>query len=275
MATQATRVALVESLPINTSQPTLTEQTISILGPQQAPPQATSDLGSDYAEIVEVEETYSNVNVKGRLKDHIQFWRNIQAPDYIIDIIDSGYKIPFQTTPYMSFSKNNASTLKHSEFVCESIEELLASGRITQQPSKDTLKVVNPLSVSVQSTGKMRLILDLRFVNQFVMKQKFKLEDHKKALEYFTLGGFWTKFDLKSGYHHIDVFPAHQTFLGFSWTFPGGVRRYFAYTVLPFGLTSAPWVFTKVLRSLVKYWRSRDLYIVLYLDDGFSLQCSL
>ena len=37
-------------------------------------------------------------------------------------------------------------------------------------------------------------------------------DDHEKALEFFTLNGFMTKFDLKfvkSGYRHVDIFPEH------------------------------------------------------------------
>ena len=33
--------------------------------------------------------------------------------------------------------------------------------------------IVNPLSVSIQSSGKKRLILDLRHVNLYIFKQKF------------------------------------------------------------------------------------------------------
>ena len=36
--------------------------------------------------------------------------------------------------------------------------------------------VVNPLSVSIQSSGKKRLILDLRHVNHFIWKQNFRCE---------------------------------------------------------------------------------------------------
>ena len=44
--------------------------------------------------------------------------------------------------------------------------------------------------------------------------------------------------------------------------------RFFVFAVLPFGLSSAPSVFTKVFRPLVKHWRSRGIPLVLYLDDG-------
>ena len=33
------------------------------------------------------------------------------------------------------------------------------------------------------------------------------------------------KFDLKSGYHHLDIFEAHQTYLGFTWELQGKTRR--------------------------------------------------
>ena len=37
--------------------------------------------------------------------------------------------------------------------------------------------IIKPLSVSIQKSGKERLILDLRHVNQFLFKQKFRCED--------------------------------------------------------------------------------------------------
>ena len=40
------------------------------------------------------------------------------------------------------------------------------------------------------------------------------------------------------------------------------------FLVLPFGLTSAPYVYTKVTRQLVKKWRSEGHKVVIFLDDG-------
>ena len=42
------------------------------------------------------------------------------------------------------------------------------------------------------------------------------------------------------------------------------------FTVLPFGLSSAPYIFTKVVRVLVRYWRSHAVRITVYLDDGLG-----
>ena len=41
-------------------------------------------------------------------------------------------------------------------------------------------------------------------------------------------------------------------------------------TVLVFGLSSAPFVFTKVLKVLIKHWRSFGIRIFAFIDDVFG-----
>ena len=113
----------------------------------------------EYEDIVQVDYFFDTVNVKARLKDHIQFWVNIQAPEFILSIISEGYKLPLLHTPPRSFTKINLSAINNSVFVTESILDLLAWDRIPEF-FEDSLHVINPLSVSTQSSGKRRLILD-------------------------------------------------------------------------------------------------------------------
>ena len=128
--------------------------------------------------------------------------------------------------------------------------------------------MISPLSVS-SNEGKRRLILDLRYINNHLEKPKVKLEDWKVFQNYLFSENFLFKFDFKSGYHHVEIYKPHHTYLGFQWEIDG-VIRYFCFSVLPFGLSTAPFIFTKVCRPLVKWWRFHDIRIVLYLDDGFS-----
>ena len=51
--------------------------------------------------------------------------------------------------------------------------------------------------------------------------------------------------DLSSAYHHVEIHPESTTYLGFEW---GGVFHRFV--VLPFGISTAPWLFTKVHHPL-------------------------
>ena len=124
--------------------------------------------------------------------------------------------------------------------------------------------------MSIQSSGKKRLILDLRHVNLYVYKQKFKCEDLRVALSIISRGFSLFKFDLKSGYHHVEIFRDHRKFLAFAWDFGDGKTRFFQFTVLPFGLSSAPYLFTKLLKPVIKMWRCHGIPTVVFLDDGLG-----
>ena len=83
-------------------------------------------------------------------------------------------------------------------------------------------RIVNPLSVSIDSSCKKRLILDLRYVNMYLYKDKINFDDWKCFENYLQANkDCLFKFDLKNGYHRIDIFDSHQTYLGFSWDIKG------------------------------------------------------
>ena len=58
--------------------------------------------------------------------------------------------------------------------------------------------------------------------------------------------------------------------MAFSWDFGTGVARYFQFTVLPFGLSSAPFIFTKLLKPLETLWRSHGIPVAIFFDDGIG-----
>ena len=95
------------------------------------------------------------------------------------------------------------------------VAELLSGGYIESVSAKPY--ICSPLSVLENATGKQRLVLNLRHVNQFVWKQKFKYEDLRIAMMLFRPGEYMFTFDLKLGYHHVEVTQAHRKYLGFEW----------------------------------------------------------
>ena len=97
-----------------------------------------------------------------------------------------------------------------------------------------------------------------------------KYEDLRTVLQMFFPGMFVFSFDLRSAYHHIDICDKHRKFLSFKWTSSDGVTKFYEFKVLPFGMCSAPYVFTKVLRQLVKYWRGCGHLTLMYLNDGLG-----
>ena len=80
----------------------------------------------------------------------------------------------------------------------------------------------------------------------------------------FQKGDVLFKFNI---YYHIDIYEPHQKYLGFAWQTKGKIN-YFVFSILPFGLSSAYYAFTKLLRPLIRHWQSHGLQAVIYLDDG-------
>ena len=109
--------------------------------------------------------------------------------------------------------------------------------------------IVYPLTVLFNSKEKGRLILDLRHVNKHVPKLRFRIEDWRAFLQYIVPDGFLFKFDMNPGYHHVDVAYPHKRFLKFAWRLDSSIDRYFCFIVLPFGLSSASYLFIQLFLS--------------------------
>ena len=80
-------------------------------------------------------------------------------------------------------------------------------------------------------------------------------------------GDYAVSYDLMSGYYHVGLFQASRTYVGFEW---GG--KYYVYNCLPFGLSTAPWVFSKVMRELVMHWRRGGIRVLPYPDDFMFME---
>jgi len=138
--------------------------------------------------------------LKGRLKAKLDYWHTIGANSFVIDIIKCGYRIPFISTPCKVHFPNNKSALDNASHVESAISELVGNHAVVEVPFVP--HVVNPLSVSIQSSGKKslildlrqlkRLILDLRHVNQFIVFGSTSLSAKIEGCYYHMLTGVIT-----------------------------------------------------------------------------------
>jgi hypothetical protein len=206
------------------------------------------------------------VSVRGNLSRCFNFWeKQLNSSPAICDIVRTGFKLSFVTTPPKTFLRNNRSSLKEPLFVQQAILDLLLTGCIEKLDTPP--RCVNPLTVA--HGKKLRLVIDLRHINQYIVTPSFKYEDLHPLSQMFQHGYWFFTWDLKSGYHHVDIYPPHRPYLGFAWPLDGKVC-YFQFNVLPFGLSTACYCFTKLLRPLVRRWRSMSHAAIVFLDDGIS-----
>ena len=129
------------------------------------------------------------VNVKGRLKEQLSFWHKINANQWVALIIRDGYALPFVELPPRKEMVNHKSAFDENEFVTQQIEELLLAGCVTEVSHSD-VHVISPLGV-VKNSVKKKLILDLRYVNNFLCVTKFKYEDICTARYIFSPGDWF------------------------------------------------------------------------------------
>ena len=75
-------------------------------------------------------------------------------------------------------------------------------------------------------------------------------------------GDFLVKIDLKDAYLTVPIWKNHQKYLRFLWK--GSMLEF---GCLPFGLATAPRVFTKLMKPVVGALRQRGIRLIIYLDD--------
>ena len=102
--------------------------------------------------------------IQGELRANLSFERDaVRASDFALDIIENGYKILFQKSPLPYSIENRSSALLHRGFVLEVLLELLTRGCINQLSVYPLF--CNPLDFAVELSGKLRLILDLFYLD--------------------------------------------------------------------------------------------------------------
>ncbi len=163
-------------------------------------------------------------------------------------------------TPPHFAKLNQPGASEHAAFITKSVEEGLLAGAMMKWPRKP--KVVNPLNVVPKKNGGLRLIVDMRHVNSFLQTPKFKLENLQQASSQSQQGDWMFSIDLAQAYWQVDMDPAAYEYLGFEWQ-----GNFYVFKVLPFGLSTAPWAFTKVMKEVVCFLRARGISLIAYLDD--------
>jgi len=193
--------------------------------------------------------------IVGRIKAHKRFWEGLNPPQWLLDTIGSGVKVPFDDLPPRIVLPNNksASTKEMVPWVRSTIKEYLEFGFIAEV--QEIPYCISPLQVK-DTGGKLALICDMSLLNKSVTKAKFKLEDWQVMFDYAKTATCGIKFDLKKFYHEIDIAVEDQKYFGFMYKMAAGEEaRYFVWKTLPYGYTRAPYVARALMKPLITRWR--------------------
>ncbi|CAJ0968537.1 unnamed protein product [Ranitomeya imitator] len=202
--------------------------------------------------------------VGGRLLLFQQAWLSVIHDEWVRDLVSSGYKIEFSAPPPTRFfpSRLPSSGAQSRALLC-AIHSLRKSGVIVPVPEHERFNgFYSDLFVVPKKDGKVRPILDLKLLNKCVRVRHFRMESLRSVISSMEKGEFLASIDIKDAYLHIPIFPPHQRFLRFA-----VLEDHFQFTALPFGLATAPRVFTKVMAAVMAILHSRGVVMLPYLDD--------
>jgi len=146
------------------------------------------------------------------LSASIDFWKStLRAPEFVLDTIRCGYRLPFAEYPPSCFLTDNRSAFQYPEFVAQAISQLLVNDCIVEHSVLPFC--VNPLSVA--KGKKLCLVIDLRHVNSFLVRFRSEYEDLCSLSDILEEGHWFFTWDLKSVYRHVDICLEHQGYLSF------------------------------------------------------------
>ncbi|KAJ1208810.1 hypothetical protein NDU88_004193 [Pleurodeles waltl] len=147
--------------------------------------------------------------------------------------------------------------------LCQEVEVLLAKGAIEKVPVPEVGRGCYSRYFLIPKKDKgLCPILDLRDLNYFLKKEKFKMITLAQVLSALDPGDWMVALDLQDAYFYIPILHAHRLYLRFVVG-----HEHFQFTVLPFGLTSAPQVFTKVMAVVAAHLCRLGVSVIPYLDD--------
>jgi hypothetical protein len=227
------------------------------------------DLPSEGNKLGPASAEASGPYMRGRLKARWLFWKGLGACAMVLNWVLGGFMAWFREDVPFKRKLNQESCYEpvaHKQFISASMEALKARGVVgVWKEEWGEPRVVSPLKVVPKKGGKLRLILDLSWLNKYLMFPKFRYDSVKQIADLFEGGDYMFTWDAKDGYWHVDLHEDMWQYMCFEWE---GQILYFA--VMPFGLAPACWVFTKMMRVSINFMRMQGLKVLAYIDDGLA-----
>uniref|UniRef100_A0A803TRP3 ribonuclease H n=1 Tax=Anolis carolinensis TaxID=28377 RepID=A0A803TRP3_ANOCA len=186
-------------------------------------------------------------------------WRAITTDKWVLQIISSGYSIEFFQQPHTGCIK----ATPPSKVLQEEIRTLLDKGAIVQlHPSMFSQAFFSRYFLVPKKDGGQRPVLDLRGLNNYINPKKFRMVTLSTILPLLPDGAWFASIDLKDAYFHVAIAPQHHRYLAFM-----VAQKAFCFRVLPFGISIAPRVFTKVMAVVAAHLRLQGITVYPYIDD--------
>ena len=183
----------------------------------------------------------------------------------MLNIITNGYVLPFLSKPNLvrfPLILSEYKARQKDQALAPCIQSLLSKNAIERVENVKSLGFYSRLFVLPKPHQRWRLVIDLSRLNTFLHIKKFKMETPEFIRTSLIPGEWVSLIDLSDAYLHIPIHPNSRKYLRFCHR-----SQVFHFTSLPFGLATAPQVFTMIVKEVKLMALSRGLRLHQYLDD--------
>ena len=148
--------------------------------------------------------------VGGRLRSFRRHWQTSKCSNNVLNIITSGYVLPFTTRPKLA-----TVPLIHSRYkahqkdlaLASCIQSLLSKNATGRVENVKSLRFYSCLFLVPKSHQRWRPVIDLSRLNTFLFIERFKMETPEFIRASLISGEWVSSIDLSDAYLHI---PIHQ-----------------------------------------------------------------
>ena len=208
--------------------------------------------------------------VGARLMSFAQEWDALTTDLYVRSIVRDGYRLELLSPPPLvtvPIPMNLFRDTEHSRSLRREITTLLDKRAIEElDPQSLSPGFYSRIFLVPKTDGSYRPVFDLKSLNHFVQKEKFKMTTPRTVTNAMHKGDWAVSIDLKDAYFHVPIHVRSRRLLRFAVATNDGLRV-FQFRALPFGLTSAPRVFTKVILPVGHHAHLHAVCLLQYLDD--------
>jgi hypothetical protein len=197
----------------------------------------------------------------GRLKFFSSIWEKITGDPWVLQVVQ-GYQIEFVKPPVQtSPARLPALSPAVGAVLDQEVQALLEKQAVHPvDHNLPTEGFISSMFVVPKKDGGNCPVVNLKPLNQYLVYEHFKMEGIHMLRDLLQQGEFLVKIDLKDAYLTVPIWKNHQKYLRFLWR-----ENMLEFACLPFGLATAPRVFTKLMKPVVALLRG--IRLIIYLDD--------
>jgi hypothetical protein len=180
-----------------------------------------------------------------------------------------GYIIPFKIIPKLTL-KVRKTMLRKGHAVLKEEVDLMLEKQAIEEVDPATPGFYSTFFLVPQKGWRPEGRPQFKGTQSISRCQDIQNADTTDVLSQLHQGDWLASLDLKDAYFHVPIFVKHMHYLRFEF-----LGRVFQFRVLPFGLATAPRVFTKILAPIIGLLHQMGIFVYPYLDDCLIVGKSL